>query len=215
MLDETRTTDNEGVPEISNPTNITDFSAHDWELVELIGRTAQRDEEALGTLYDKTGSHVYGLGFRVLGDTTMAEEVTMDVFLQVWRQAGQFDQSRGKPMVWLTVLTRSRAIDRLRVGKKDRICRQSMEEISEIMSKERNPEQHSVQSEQGRIVRHGLYSLPPEQREVIELGYFDGLSQSEIAQRTGQPIGTVKTRVRLGMVKLRTLLGPLGEGLIS
>lgn len=215
MLNQTRTTDSEGVSELSNPQKTKGLSAHDRELVELIGRTAQGDEEALGMLYDKTGSHVYGLGFRVLGDTTMAEEVTMDVFLQVWRQAGQFDQSRGNPMVWLAVLTRSRAIDRLRVGKKDREAREPLEEISDERGAESNPEQSSVYLEQCRIVRQAINSLPAAQREMIELAYFGGLSQREIATQIGEPLGTVKTRVRLGMVKLRTLLGPLEEGLFS
>ncbi len=183
------------------------------DLIGLLARIAHGEEGALGDLYDMTGSRVFGLAFRILNDVTMAEEVAMDVYLQVWRQAGQFDQSRGMPMVWLTMLTRSRAIDRIRVGRKDRARCKPIEDISEEMSMEGNPEQHSVLLEQGRIVRHGLYSLPPEQREVIELGYFDGLSQSEIAQKTGQPLGTVKTRVRLGMIRLRTILGPLQKGL--
>ena len=215
MLDETRTTECEGVSELSNPQKGKELSAYDRELVELIGRTAQGDEGALGALYDKTGSHVYGLGFRVLGDTTMAEEVTMDVFLQVWRQAGQFDQSRGNPLVWLAVLTRSRAIDRLRVGKKGREVREPIETVSEEPNAESDPEQSSVYLEQCRIVRQAINSLPSEQREMIELAYFGGLSQREIATQTGEPLGTVKTRIRLGMVKLRTLLGPLEEGLIS
>ena len=214
MLDETRTTDCEGVSEVSNPQKARELSSYDRELVELIGRTAHGDEEALGVLYDNTGSHVYGLGFRVLGDTTMAEEVTMDVFLQVWRQAGQFDQSRGNPMVWLAVLTRSRAIDRLRVGKKDREGRELMETVPDGPNAESDPEQSSVYLEQCRIVRQAINSLPSEQREMIELAYFGGLSQREIATQTGEPLGTVKTRIRLGMVKLRTLLAPLEEGLI-
>ena len=125
MLDEPRTTECGGVSELPGSKNIKELSGYDRELIELIGRTAQRDEAALGTLYDKTGSQVFGLAFRVLNDSTMAEEVTMDVYMQVWKQAGQFDQSRGNPMVWLTVLTRSRAIDRLRVGKKERESRET------------------------------------------------------------------------------------------
>ena len=127
MLDETRTTECDGVSELSTPRKIKDLSTYDRELIGLIGRTAQGDEAALGAFYDKTVSFVNGLAFRVLSDTTMAEEVTMDVFLQVWRQAGKFDQNRGNPMVWLAVLTRSRAIDCLRVGKKDREAREPLE----------------------------------------------------------------------------------------
>jgi len=214
MLPETRTTECQGVSELHGSSKARELSGYDRELIELIGRTAQGDEAALGTLYDKTGSYVYGLAFRVLNDSTMAEEVTMDVYMQVWKQAGKFDQGRGNPMLWLTVLTRSRAIDRLRVGKKDREAREPLEEISDERDAEHDPEQRSVYSEQGRIVRQALISLPSEQRIIIELAYFEGLSQSEIAIQIGEPLGTVKTRIRLGMVKLRNLLGPLEEGLI-
>ena len=215
MLPETRTTECEGVSEFQDSLKDKEPSGYDQELIGLICRTADGDEAALGALYDKTGSQVYGLALRVLHDSTMAEEVTMDVYMQVWRQAGKFDQNRGNPMLWLTVLTRSRAIDRLRVGKKDRETREPLDDISYHRDNENDPEQRSVCSEQGRIVRQALVSLPSEQRVIIELAYFDGLSHREIAIQIGEPLGTVKTRIRLGMVKLRNLLSPLEEGLIS
>ena len=214
MLPETRTTECEGVSEIHYTPKTKELSDSDRELIGLIGRTAEGDEAALGVLYDKTGSQVYGLAFRVLNDSTMAEEVTMDVYMQVWKQAGKFDQTRGNPIVWLTVLTRSRAIDRLRVGKKDRETREPLKEISDERDEAHDPEQRSVCAEQGQIVREALISLPSEQRIIIELAYFEGLSQSEISTHIGEPLGTVKTRVRLGMVKLRNLLGPLEGSLI-
>ncbi|MEO6202817.1 MAG: sigma-70 family RNA polymerase sigma factor [Nitrospirales bacterium] len=214
MLDETRNKEYEGISGLSSHQKVKDADTSDRELVSLLHRTAQGDEVALGILYDKTVNFVYGLGFRVLGDTTLAEEVTMDVFLQVWRQAGQFDHSRGNPMVWLAVLTRSRAIDRLRIGKKDREAREPIERIASEPDVESNPEQSSVYLEQCRIVRQAINSLPSEQRETIELAYFGGLSQREIASQVGEPLGTVKTRIRLGMIKLRHVLGPLEEGLI-
>ncbi|MDR4460822.1 MAG: sigma-70 family RNA polymerase sigma factor [Nitrospirales bacterium] len=215
MVDKTRITGCGEVSDLPDHPKTQDLRSADWELIELIGRIAQGDETALGTLYDKTGSHVYGLALRVLGDTTMAEEVTMDVYLQVWRQAGQFDQSRGNPMVWLAVLTRSRGIDRLRVGKKDREAREPLREVVEKPSPESDPEQSSFYLEQCRIVQQALASLPPEQREVIELAYFGGRSQNEIAIQIGEPLGTVKTRTRLSMIKLRSVLGHLEEGLMS
>jgi len=215
MLEETRTTGCEGVSELSSSQKVKELSEYDRVLIGLIARTAQGDEAALGAFYDKTGSQVYGLAFRVLNDSTMAEEVTMDVYMQVWKQAGKFDQSRGHPLVWLTVLTRSRAVDRLRVGKKDREVREPLEGVSEEQGTDDNPEQSSFYLEQSQIVRQALASLPVEQREVIELAYFGGLSQSEMAVKIGQPIGTVKTRVRLGMIKLKNVLGPFQEGLAS
>ncbi len=215
MLPETRTTECEGTSELHYSPKAKELSGNDRVLIGLIGQAAKGDEAALGILYDKTGSQVYGLAFRMLNDSTMAEEVTMDVYMQVWKQAEKFDQSRGNPIVWLTVLTRSRAIDRFRVGKKDRESREPLEEISDERDEKHDPEQSSFYLEQGRIVRKALNSLPTEQRDIIELVYFEGLSQSEIAHHIGEPLGTVKTRIRLGMVKLRNLLGPLlEEGLV-
>ncbi|WP_447968531.1 sigma-70 family RNA polymerase sigma factor [Nitrospira sp. M1] len=193
----------------------SESSTHDQQLVSLIVKVAQGNEQALGDLYDQTSSHVYGLAFRVLNDPMLAEEVTMDVYMQVWRQASQFDQERGKPIVWLTVLVRSRAIDRLRSGQKERDSRQSLDTIEDAPATKANPEESSAYSEQCRVLQKALASLTIDQRSVIELAYFGGLTQREIAERIGEPLGTVKTRVRLGMMKLRTILGPLEEGLVS
>ena len=187
----------------------------DRELASLITRMAQGEEQALSALYDRTSSHVYGLVIRVLNDPTMAEEVTLDVYMQVWRQAGQFNPDRGKPIVWLAVLARSRAIDRLRARKKEREGRQDLETIESVPATKGNPEESSVYNQQCRVVQKALTSLAMEQRQVIEMAYFGGLSQSEIAAQIGEPLGTVKTRIRLGMIKLRNILGPLEKGLIS
>ncbi|GJL54884.1 MAG: DNA-directed RNA polymerase sigma-70 factor [Nitrospirales bacterium] len=192
-----------------------ELSAHDQELVRLIAMVARGNEHALGDLYDQTSPYVYGLACRVLNDPMLAEEVTMDVYMQVWRQAGQFDQKRGKPIVWLTVLVRSRAIDRLRSGQKERDRCQSLDTIEDAPATKANPEESSAYREQRRVLQQALASLTSDQRSVIELAYFGGLTQREIAQHIGEPLGTVKTRVRLGMMKLRMILGPLEEGLIS
>ena len=193
----------------------SELSSQDRELIELIDRTSQGDEAALGALYDRTCSQVYGLALRVLDDPTMAEEVTLDVYMQVWRQASQFDRYRGKPIVWLAMLTRSRAIDRLRVGEHERERRESLEVVTEQVDEEGDPEKSSVFSEQCRLIQKALSSLASDQRKVIEMAYFGGLSQSEIATQLGEPLGTVKTRIRLGMIKLRNILGPFEEGLAS
>jgi len=193
----------------------TAFGCQDQLLVNLIADVAQGNEQALGRLYDQTSSHVYGLAFRVLNDPTLAEEVTMDVYMQVWRQAREFDQKRGKPIVWLTVLVRSRAIDRLRSGRKERESQQSMDTIENAPATKANPEESSVYSEQRRVLQQALASLTFEQRKVIEMAYLGGLTHREIAAQIGEPLGTVKTRVRLGMIKLRNILGPLEKGLIS
>ncbi len=187
----------------------------DQEILGLISKTAQGDEEALGVLYDHTSSQVYGLALRVLDDPAMAEEVTLDVYMQVWKQANQFDVNRGNPVVWLAVLTRSRAIDRLRTGQAERLQRQPLDLVEEECDPSDNPEDSVVQTEQRGLVLQALASLTTEQREVIELAYFGGLSQSEIARKIGEPLGTVKTRTRLSMMKLRNVLGPFQEELAS
>ena len=187
----------------------------DEALAALIRRAADKDEGALGTLYDQTNPQVYGLAFRILGDPMIAEEVTLDVYMQVWRQASHFDHSRGKPFVWLTMLTRSRAIDRLRTCQTEWGRREPLETIEAKGSPTGDPEALVVQSEQRQLVEKALSTLGPEQREAIEMAYFGGLSQSEIATRLHEPLGTIKTRIRLGMVKLRNVLAPFEEGLAS
>ena len=192
-----------------------DLGAGDQELSKLISKTALGDEEALGMLYDRTSSQVYGLALRVLNDPAIAEEVTLDVYMQVWKQANQFNVNRGKPIVWLAVLTRSRAIDRLRVRRSEHVHPEDLGVLEGVWDDSRNPEDSSVKSEQRSLVREALGTLSQEQRVVIELAYFGGLSQSEIAAKVGEPLGTVKTRARLGMIKLRNFLGPFQNEFVS
>jgi RNA polymerase sigma-70 factor (ECF subfamily) len=177
----------------------------DW--VSLIARSADGDESALAALYDATAGLVNGLAFRILGDATAAEEVTGDVYLQVWRQAGRYDPARGAPLAWLLMLTRTRAIDRLRARRAASVV---PERIAPPVAPS-GPEDEASVSERRRLVQGALGRLPPEQRQVIELAYFGGLSQSEIAATVGQPLGTVKTRIRLGMLRLRHTLVAVRE----
>lgn len=181
-----------------------------WAL--QIRQIAAGDQMALGQLYDETSHLVYGLALRILGDPAEAEEVTLDVYEQVWRQAGDFNLQRGTPLVWLTMLTRSRAIDRLRVAKRQRYREESLDEAHNFMSTVASPEEDALTIERRQIVQMALSDLSPDQREAIELAYFQGMSHSEIAQHLGQPLGTVKTRIRSGMMKLRAWLLPLQEG---
>lgn len=183
----------------------------DQELIALVQRVAQGDQGALATLYDHTNRLIYGLIMRVLGDVSTAEEVLLDVYTQVWRQAATYDTGRGSPLAWLTTIARSRAIDRLRSGWQEQQRREPLDIISDAPTHEANPEETTVASERQRFVRAALAKLAPEQREVIELAYYGGLSHSEIAARLKQPLGTVKTRTRLGMIKLREALAPLLE----
>ncbi len=189
--------------------------SQELEWADLIAQTAQGDQAALARLYDRTSPHVYGLIFRILENREAAEEVTLDVYTQVWRQAPTFDQTRGTPGAWLMTLARTRAIDRYRAGAAERGKLDSLDAASFFASDEPDPEEELAGLERQQLVRRALNSLSAEQREVIALGYFYGMSQSEIAEKLGQPLGTVKTRMRLGMIKLRDLLSPHGEGLLS
>jgi RNA polymerase sigma-70 factor (ECF subfamily) len=176
----------------------------------LVQRVAGGDAHALTALYDGTSRLVFGLVMRVLGDRSAAEEVLLDVYTQVWRQAVSYDRERGSPLAWLMMIARTRAIDRLRSGRQAQQRSEPLEKALDERSVEADPEEAAVTSERETMVRSALESLSTEQREVIELAYYKGLSHSEIATQLGQPLGTVKTRTRLGMIKLLELLGPLG-----
>lgn len=181
----------------------------------LIAQTAQGDQAALATLYDRTSPHVYGLALKILGDREAAEEVTLDVYTQVWRQAHTYNEFRGTPGAWLMMLTRTRAIDRFRAGYAERGKLDTLDAATLFISDGPDPEQETSVQERRRLVRQALSNLSVEQREVIALAYFWGLSQSEIAAKLQLPLGTVKTRTRLGMLKLREWLAPHEEGLAS
>lgn len=183
--------------------------ARDQELIGFVQRIAKSDQSALAALYDSTNRLVYGLILRVLGDASTAEEVLLDVYTQVWRQAASYDTSRGTPLAWLTTIARSRAIDRLRSGWQDQQRKEPLDLLNDRETNAASPEEMTVTSELQRFVRSALASLSPEQREVIELAYYGGLSHSEIATKLNQPLGTVKTRTRLGMIKLRESLAPM------
>jgi RNA polymerase sigma-70 factor (ECF subfamily) len=179
----------------------------DW--TSLIKQMAAGDQSALATLYDTTSRLVFGLVLRILTDRATAEEVLLDIYTQVWRQAGAYDNTRGAPLAWLMTIARSRAIDRLRSGRNEQQSKEPLDSVGELSATTESPEEATAISERRTLVRSALESLSPEQREVIELAYYSGLSHSEIAARLGQPLGTVKTRTRLGMIKLREVLRPL------
>lgn len=172
--------------------------------VELLHAVARGDEGALARLYDQYRVILFGLLVRILNSREEAEDVLQEVFLQVWRRAKDFDEERGRPFTWLITLTRSRAIDRIRqLGARQRLAdsaaRNTFDEASDAVT-------DTLHSEQREIVARALAALPEEQRRTLNLAYFEGLTQSEIAEKLGTPLGTVKTRMRSGMIKLRELL---------
>ena len=159
-------------------------------------------------LYDQTNRLVFGLVLRIVRDGAVAEEVLLDVYTQVWQQASSYRPLRGGPLAWILTIARSRAIDRLRSSRWEE-RRESLERAEERSSPAADPEAATVSSERRRIVREAIDALSAEQRQVIELAYYSGLSHSEIARETNQPLGTVKTRVRLAMIKLSDSLGEI------
>ena len=173
--------------------------------VELLAAIAQKDETALAELYDRYRVILFGLLIRILTSREEAEDVLQEVFLQVWRRAGDFDEKRGRPFTWLVTLARSRGIDRLRsLAAKERVALAGAKEPSEQVS---DAVADALASEQRTLVTNALAQLPEEQKSPLILAYFDGLTQSEIAAKLGAPLGTVKTRMRTGLMKLREFLG--------
>ena len=172
-------------------------------LTTCLHRIAAGDAGALASLYDQTRALVFGLALRVLGDPCDAEEVASDVYAHVWRNAKSFDPSRGAVSTWLLMLTRSRAIDRLRSATGRCRGEESEELLVDLPAQGPNPEQVSVLKEKGQRVRAAMEHLNAAQREALELAFFEGLTHSELAERLRQPLGTIKTRIRLAMMKLR------------
>ncbi len=178
---------------------------------DLIRRTAAGDQSALAGLYDETGRLVHGLALGILKDPGAAEEVTLDVYLQVWRKAPSYEAGRGKPSSWLFTLARSRAIDRLRASARFKGKEDPLDAALQLAAEGPNPQEERSLAERRKKVKDAMARLSPEQREAIGTAYFAGLSHSEIAEKLGTPLGTVKTRIRLGMMRLRELLEPLNE----
>jgi len=181
----------------------------DAELMEALGRG---EIQALERLYDRYSALVFSVSLRVLHDAQLAEDVVQEVFLRLWRQPASFDPGRGRFISWLMSVTRNRALDELRrVSRRNRSEDQEEDEsnpLDGVASADRmdDPALGAELREQREAVRAAMTRLPPEQRRAIELAYFSGLTQAEISDVTGDPLGTVKTRIRLGMRKLRDAL---------
>lgn len=174
----------------------------------LLKRIAQQDEKAFEALYDQYAKLVYSLILSVVKKQSDAEDILQEVFLQVWAKASTFDAAKGNVYGWLITLARNRAIDRIR----SKVFQKQHQEISVDEpgtiphTTESNPLDALVVEERAQLVKNALQQIPAEQREVIEIAYFSGYSQSEIANKLNLPLGTVKTRMRQGMKKLHIFL---------
>src|SRR5712691_12177810 len=180
----------------------------------LVERMAERDERALGELYDRHGGPVYSLALAIVGERADAEEVVADSFGQAWRTAEQFDPARGSVTAWLATITRTRALDLVRArGRRARALTRAAlgnsEGLATPIAAGEAPDRGVERQEARRQVARSLAELSEPQRRVIELAYFGGLTQAEIAAELKEPLGTVKTRIRAGMEKLRGSLVPL------
>jgi RNA polymerase sigma-70 factor (ECF subfamily) len=179
---------------------------------ELVARMSAGDDAALAQLYDRWSRPVFSLVLHLVRDADDAEDVVEEAFWQAWRQASRYDRSRGEVGTWILTIARTRALDRLRSRR--RLREEPLTPVTlgdsdggGATSGSEDPAAKAEASERRAVVAKALQTLPKEQREVLELAYFAGLSQSEIADRTGQPLGTVKTRTRLAAQKLRECLG--------
>ncbi len=175
----------------------------------VLQRLAAGDPGALAELYDRHARGVYSLALRVLQDGSEAEDVVQEVFSQAWRQATRYDAARAAVGAWLLNLARSRAIDRLRA----RRARPEAPVDTEVMAAVAGPgvaaDEHVISDERARLVRQALDALPVLQRVAVELAFYEGLTHVEIAERLEQPLGTVKTRIRMGLLRLRDALGEI------
>ncbi len=185
--------DTTGLPEIER------------ELRELLRKIARGCESAFGKLYDRTIAQVYGLALKILRSKTEADEVSVDVFKQIWDKAFDYTPDRGTPTAWLIMLTRSRAIDRLRSDTKRRSLQDPLHD--DIPSPADPPDESTETREKRALIERALSELTPKQRESIELAYFYGLTQTEISDRMKEPLGTVKSWMRAGMARLRDIIG--------
>jgi RNA polymerase sigma-70 factor (ECF subfamily) len=168
---------------------------------EIISRIARGDVGALQSAYDAFAGRALAIALRILRSTGEAEEVVQETFVEIWRRAPEYRRERGTPGVWIAAIARSRAIDRLRERTRDE---NTIRALAAQPPREPDPPpfESAARRQERMRVRAALAALPPEQRRTVELAYFEGLTQREIARATGEALGTVKTRIRLGMEKL-------------
>jgi RNA polymerase sigma factor (sigma-70 family) len=185
------------------PARERDISAVDTSDESLLARVARGDDDALGSLYDRFGRVAYGLALRILRDERLAEDAVQEAFLAVWRQAASFRPERANARAWVLTFVHRRAVDLVRREERRR---------TEPLEPEAEPATGSTAEaaelrRRREAVQHALAQLPGEQRRPIELAYYGGLSQSELAERLGEPLGTIKSRMFTGLKRLRELLG--------
>ena len=178
--------------------------------IALLQRVAQGDRASFETLYDRFSGVLFSTAYRVLNNQEAAEDVLQDVFIQIWEKAPLYDPARGKPMTWAVTLTRNKAIDRLRSTVRRNRLQDDVEREAETFEQfdDRSSFDAVAAGETNQIVRDAIQKLSKDQREAIELAFLSSLTQMEIAERLNEPLGTIKARIRRGMLKLRDVLNP-------
>jgi RNA polymerase sigma-70 factor (ECF subfamily) len=181
---------------------------------DLLARVVKGDQQAFSQLYDRSSTLLFTLAVRILGNREEAAELLQDVYLEVWRKVSRYDVGRGTPVAWLITLTKSRAIDRLR-ARASRGYRATRAQIDDTAAQVADPGPSPLETQAEEELRSAVGAavagLPQSQQQAIELAYYEGLSHTEIATRLNQPLGTVKTRIKLGMSKLRESLQQWGH----
>lgn len=172
---------------------------------ELLARLRLGDDAALGALYDRYGGQAFALALRILGDRGAAEDIVQEAFLAVWRRCATFDSERGSVRAWLFSIVRNAAIDRTRGRHRHQLGEVAIDDVAYRLAAEDVWDDVARRIDRENV-RRALGTLPPEQRETLELAYFGGLTQVEIAARTGEPLGTIKSRARLGLRRLERAL---------
>ena len=183
-----------------------DADAASAQLDALLHRVARGDQAAFGDLYDLAAPRVFGMVLRLVIDRAQSEEVTQEVFLEIWQSASRFDPNKGKAMTWVLTMARRRAIDRIRSSQAAR-DRDTRIGVRDFQAEYDDVAESAELRIEGKKVDAAMRELSDAQRQVISLAYYGGQSHSEIARELGVPIGTVKTRLRDGMIRLRTVMG--------
>ena len=181
-----------------------DREASDALQMDLLRRISEQDHQAVAEFYDQVAGVLFFTAVRILRDTHDAEEIIQEVFVQVWNKAGDFDPALGTALHWTLAITRHRCIDRLRSRqRRSRLVEQMTEQANTASPASIRPPDHLLGAAEATAVHEAVKSLPDEQRTAIEMAFFGGMSHGEIAESLGEPLGTVKARIRRGMMKLR------------
>jgi RNA polymerase sigma-70 factor, ECF subfamily len=178
--------------------------------IELLSRVGRGDRGSFEELYDRLSGVLFSVAYRVLNNEAAAEDVLQDVFVQIWEKAPLYNPAIGKPLTWALTLTRNKAIDRLRSTQRRSRLQERVQQESEVFEQfdARSSFEAFASAEASKLVREAMEKLSPDQRRVIELAFFSSMTQTEIAELLNLPLGTVKARIRRGMMKLRELIGP-------